>query len=82
MGPEGGFKQVLPSCQFDIGNIPTFDVYSDLSLVIPPHIKGHMIYARAMTVPLVRLFLSTIYNWAKFKIQQFSFVINNISIGF
>ena len=66
MGSEGGFKQVLPPCLFDVG-LPTFDVYSDFSLIINWLHQGHVLYAGAMTVPLMLQFLSTISKWVKLE---------------
>ena len=58
MGPTTFFDVVLPS----------IDVYSDLSLIIPWYLNGHIKYALSMTVPLMFQFLSTSYKW--FKIEK------------
>ena len=65
-GKVGGFKKVLPSVLFDV-IMPTLDVYSDLSLIIPWYIAGHPTYAASMTVPLSLQFTSTIYQWIKIE---------------
>ena len=51
-----------PSIFFDIV-LPSVDVYSDLSLIIPWYYNGHWKYALSMTVPLFLQFLSTSYKW-------------------
>ena len=66
MGSAGGFKEALPPFLFDVG-LPTADVYSDLNLIIPWYIHGDVIYAGAMTIPLMMQFLSTIYKWRKLE---------------
>ena len=64
--PEGGFIKVLPPCLFDVG-LPTLDVCTDLSLIIPWYMQGHLIYAGAMTVPLMMQLLSSIFKWVKLE---------------
>ena len=63
---DGGIKQVISPCIFDVG-LPTLDVYSDLSLIIPWYINDHVIYAGAMTVPLLMQFLSSIFKWVRLE---------------
>ena len=58
--------KMLPSALFDVG-LPTLDVYSDLSLIIPWFIRGHVIYGWSMTVPLLLQFISTAYKWIKME---------------
>ena len=54
---------------FDVG-LPTLDVYSDLSLIIPWLIAGHWIYGLSMTIPLLLQFVSTIYKWIKIEKRE------------
>ena len=69
MEAQTPIKKVLPSVLFDVV-LPTFDVYSDISLIIVWLIGGHWIYALCMTVPPFVQFLSTIYKWNKIEMPQ------------
>lgn len=62
-------KNILPSVMFDVV-LPTLDVYSDLSLIIPWFIIGHGGYGLSMTVPLLFQFASTAYKWFKMETPQ------------
>ena len=59
-------KRILPSFLFNV-LLPTLDVYSDLSLIIPWYLANHWKYALSMTLPLVLQFASTIYKWFQFE---------------
>ena len=74
MEAQTQFKRILPSVLFDVV-LPTFDVYSDISLIIVWLIGGHWIYALCMTVPPFLQFLSTIFKWIKLdKDKQWSWI--------
>ena len=63
---SSAIKRVLPSFLFNV-LLPTLDVYSDLSLIIPWFLANHWKYALSMTLPLVLQFASTIYKWFQFE---------------
>ena len=50
--------------------LPTADVYSDLSLVIPWYWNGHYKYAASMTAPLLFQFASTVYKWFRLEKRE------------
>ena len=57
---------MLPLCLFDV-TLPTLDIYSDLSLVIPWYLASHWKYATCMSIPLILQFSSTIYKWIQIE---------------
>ena len=63
---QSPLKGILPSALFDVG-LPTLDVYSDLSLIIPWFIGGHYIYGASMTFPIMLCFLATAYKWYRIE---------------
>ena len=66
MEEDNALRRVLPSLLFNV-LLPTVDVYSDLSLIIPWYLANHWKYALSMTLPLVLQFASTIYKWFQFE---------------
>ena len=50
--------------------LPTFDVYSDLSLVIGWYWNRHWNFAISMTIPLVLQFLATCYKWIQIEKKE------------
>ena len=65
-GWSNGMKRIVPFFIFNVA-LPSLDVYSDLSLVIPWYWNGHWKYAASMTVPLCFQFVSTFYKWLRFE---------------
>ena len=58
--------------------MPSFDVYSDMSLIIGWFLTGHPIYALTMTVPISLQFLSSIYKWYQIdspKTKKWSWIL-------
>ena len=68
-GWSSGVKKLGPSFVFDV-ILPSADVYSDLSLVIPWYWNGHYKYASSMTFPLLLQFLSTTYKWFRLEKRE------------
>ena len=64
-----GIKRIAPSFIFEVV-LPSVDVYSDLSLIIPWYWNGHIKYATSMTVPLLLQFVSTIYKWFQLEKRE------------
>ena len=57
-----GIKRIAPSFIFEVA-LPSADVFSDLSLIIPWYLSGHWKYAISMSVPLYLQFSSTTLKW-------------------
>ena len=64
-----GIKRIAPSFIFDVA-LPSVDVYSDLSLIIPWYRNGHLKYAASMTAPLLLQFISTAYKWFQLEKRE------------
>ena len=76
-GWSSGINKIGPYFIFDV-ILPSADVYSDLSLVIPWYCNGHYKYAIGMTLPLFAQFLSTTYKWfrlEKWESKRWSWII-------
>ena len=66
---QSPLQRILPSVLFDVG-LPTLDVYSDLSLIIPWLIGHHYIYGTSMAIPLLLSFIAIAYKWYKLEKPQ------------
>ena len=66
---QSPLQRVLPSVIFDVG-LPTLDVYSDFSLIIPWLIGGHYVYGASMSVPVLLSFMSITYKWYRIEKPQ------------
>lgn len=74
---SNGIKRIAPSFIFDVA-LPSLDVYSDLSLIIPWYWNGHYKYAASMTAPLLLQFSSTAYKWFQLenpKSKKWSWIV-------
>jgi len=68
-GWSNGIKRIAPSFLFDV-ILPSADVYSDLSLIIPWYWNSHFKYAASMTAPLLFQFASTVYKWFRLEKRE------------
>ena len=69
IGCFSNIKANLPSFLFNVA-LPSLDVYSDLSLILPWYWNGHWKYALSMTFPLFLQFLSTSYKWVQLEKKE------------
>ena len=69
-------QRALPSFVLDV-LVPTLDVYSDISIIVPWIIASHYKYAGSMAFPLLLQFAATIVKWyqlEKSKDKKWSWV--------